>query len=103
MTATDAQTVEYPEVKTDLPGPRSAELMARNDAIMYGPYRDHTTVPLYIEHKTDWLIADVDGNTLRRPRLGLGVEPARRDAGAGSAESDRGDAPLRVRDHRLRP
>ena len=52
--------------------------MARNDAVMYGPYRDHNTVPLYIERKTDWLIADVDGNTLRRPRLGLGVEPARR-------------------------
>ena len=37
--------------------------MARNDAVMYGPYREHDTVPLYIERKTEWLIEDVDGNS----------------------------------------
>ena len=40
---------------------------------------------------------------VRRPRLGLGLEPARRHAGAGARPGDRRDAPLRVRDHRLRP
>ena len=40
---------------------------------------------------------------VRRPRLGLGVEPAGRLAGAGARPRDRRDAPLRVRDHRLRP
>ena len=75
MTATDAQTVAYPEVEDEPPGPRSAELMARNDAVMYGPYRDHATVPLYIEHKTDWLIADVDGNSFVDHVSGWGSNP----------------------------
>ena len=78
--------IEYPSVRTGLPGPASAALMARNDAVMYGPYRDHTTVPLYIESKTDWLIADVDGNTFvdhvsawgSNP---LGALPRRRSSG----------------------
>jgi 4-aminobutyrate aminotransferase-like enzyme len=60
---TEATTVEYPSVKTSLPGPLSAELMSRNDAVMYGPYREHNTVPLYLERKSDWLIEDVDGNS----------------------------------------
>jgi 4-aminobutyrate aminotransferase-like enzyme len=55
--------VAFPRVGTPLPGPASARLMRRNDEVMYGPYRGHDTVPLYIERKTDWLIEDVDGNT----------------------------------------
>ena len=61
--STKPREVEYPSVKTTLPGPRSAALMARNDDVMYGPYREHETVPLYIESKSDWLIEDVDGNS----------------------------------------
>ena len=72
---TDAQTADFPRVRTELPGPRSAALMARNDAIMYGPYREHSTVPLYIDHKTDWLIGDVDGNTYVDHVSGWGSNP----------------------------
>jgi hypothetical protein len=35
--------VEFPSVGTALPGPASARLMGRNDAVMYGPYRGHCT------------------------------------------------------------
>jgi 4-aminobutyrate aminotransferase-like enzyme len=58
-----SDAVKYPSVRTELPGPASAALMARNDAVMYGPYRGHDTVPLYIERKSEWLIEDVDGNS----------------------------------------
>ena len=48
MSSTGTET-DFPASRPSLPGPRSAALMARNDAIMYGPYREHQTIPLYIE------------------------------------------------------
>ena len=74
MSTTGTDT-DFPRVETSLPGPRSAAFMARNDAVMYGPYRDHQTIPLYIDHKTDWLIADVDGNTFVDHVSGWGSNP----------------------------
>ena len=74
MSTTGTDT-DFPRVVTSLPGPRSAAFMARNDAVMYGPYRDHQTIPLYIDHKTDWLIADVDGNTFVDHVSGWGSNP----------------------------
>ena len=75
MSSTGTDTETSRASTTPLPGPRSAALMARNDAIMYGPYRDHQTVPLYIERKTDWLIEDVDGNTFVDHVSGWGSNP----------------------------
>ena len=52
-----------PEVRTPLPGPRSAELFERLDRVLVGSLTDHDEVPFVEARKTDWLIEDVDGNT----------------------------------------
>lgn len=63
MTVETSAEVEYPSVRTELPGPASARMMERNDAVMYGPYREHDKIPVYMERQSDWLIHDVDGNS----------------------------------------
>src|SRR5207247_1938941 len=53
----------YPEVRTGLPGPRSAELLERLDRVLISSLTDHDEVPFVEARKSDWLIEDVDGNT----------------------------------------
>jgi 4-aminobutyrate aminotransferase-like enzyme len=54
---------EYPQVRTELPGPRSREILDRLDRVMIAGLQDHDEVPFAEARKTDWLIEDVDGNT----------------------------------------
>jgi len=51
-----------PRVATDLPGPRSAALLARKDAVLHGPLRDGDNVPVVLGRKYGHLLEDVDGN-----------------------------------------
>ena len=53
----------FPEVHTDLPGPRSAEAFARADRSLVVSLTDHDEVPFVEAGKTDYLIEDLDGNT----------------------------------------
>lgn len=59
----DAAHLTLPEVRTQLPGPRSADLFAASDAALIGSLTDHDEVPFVEASKSDWLIEDVDGNT----------------------------------------
>ena len=52
-----------PQVRTPLPGPRSAELFERGDRVLIRGLTDHDEVPFVETRKVDWLIEDVDGNT----------------------------------------
>ncbi|MFI5393165.1 MAG: aspartate aminotransferase family protein [Myxococcota bacterium] len=64
--ARDAGTVPepaFPQVRTPLPGPRSAALFERLDRVVVGSLQDHDEVPFVEARKSDWLIEDVDGNT----------------------------------------
>jgi len=54
--------VDWPRVATDLPGPKSAELLARLDAVASAPLTDHDEVPFVEDMKVGSLIRDVDGN-----------------------------------------
>jgi 4-aminobutyrate aminotransferase-like enzyme len=54
--------IEWPRVATDLPGPKSAELLARLDAVASAPLTDHDEVPFVEDLKAGSLIRDVDGN-----------------------------------------
>ncbi|MEX2274662.1 MAG: aminotransferase class III-fold pyridoxal phosphate-dependent enzyme [Actinomycetota bacterium] len=56
-------TIEYPSVTTDLPGPRSAELFERTDAVLSGSLTDHDEVPFVESRKRGSIIEDADGNT----------------------------------------
>ena len=53
----------FPEVRTDLPGPRSRELLERLDRVLISSLTDHDEVPFVEARKSDWVIEDVDGNT----------------------------------------
>ena len=53
----------FPQVRTPLPGPRSAALFERLDRVVVGSLQDHDEVPFVEARKSDWLIEDVDGNT----------------------------------------
>lgn len=66
MTTSDpseSPTWAPPQVKTRLPGPKSAALLAELDRRFAGSLTDHDEVPFVETGKTDWLIRDVDGNT----------------------------------------
>ncbi len=58
-----ASETMFPQVRTPLPGPRSAELFERLDRVVVGSLQDHDEVPFVEARKSDWLIEDVDGNT----------------------------------------
>lgn len=53
----------WPHVVTPLPGPKSAELLARKDRAFSGPLRDGSNVPLVLGRKYGHILEDVDGNT----------------------------------------
>jgi 4-aminobutyrate aminotransferase-like enzyme len=50
-----------PEVSTELPGPRSREILGRLDRTMYPGLR-HDLAPFVMARKQDFVIEDVDGN-----------------------------------------
>lgn len=52
-----------PEVRTELPGPRSRALFRQLDGLLIGSSTDHDEVPFVETSKRDWTITDVDGNT----------------------------------------
>jgi 4-aminobutyrate aminotransferase-like enzyme len=58
-----ADGVVLPEVRTELPGPRSRERLAALDRVVIASMTDHDEVPFVEARKSDWLIEDVDGNT----------------------------------------
>ena len=53
----------FPEMRTPLPGPRSASLFAASDPSLIGSLTDHDEVPFVEAGKSDWLTEEVDGNT----------------------------------------
>ncbi|TMK93402.1 MAG: aminotransferase class III-fold pyridoxal phosphate-dependent enzyme [Actinobacteria bacterium] len=53
----------YPAVRTELPGPRSRQLLERLDRVLISSLTDHDEVPFVEARKSDWVIEDVDGNT----------------------------------------
>jgi 4-aminobutyrate aminotransferase-like enzyme len=55
--------VRTPQVRTELPGPRSAEAFARADAALVVSLTDHDEVPFVEAGKNGSLIEDLDGNT----------------------------------------
>ena len=66
---------------TEIPGPRSRELMARRAAVVSGGVS--TTLPVFVERAGGGVIVDVDGNSLI-------------DLGAGIAVVNVGNAAPRV-------
>lgn len=79
-----------PRVRTELPGPRSRELLAVKDRLFCGPLREGVDVPFVLSRKSDWILEDVDGNTYADHvsawgSTPLGAKPA--DALAATAEA----------------
>lgn len=70
-----AEVLQLPGVHTDLPGPRSRELLARRDRVLHGPLRDSTNVPLVLGGKSGHLLTDVDGNVFADHLSGWGATP----------------------------
>ena len=50
-----------PRIVVPPPGPRSAEILARADAVLY-PGLSHGLAPFVVERKDGWTVTDVDGN-----------------------------------------
>jgi 4-aminobutyrate aminotransferase-like enzyme len=65
----------WPQVETDLPGPKSAELLARLDAVASAPLTDHDEVPFVEDMKVGSLIRDVDGNVFADHVSAWGATP----------------------------
>jgi 4-aminobutyrate aminotransferase-like enzyme len=57
-----ASQARSPGVRTALPGPESARLLARKDAVLTGPLRDGENIPVVLGRKYGHLLEDVDGN-----------------------------------------
>jgi 4-aminobutyrate aminotransferase-like enzyme len=68
--------LEFPRVRTPLPGPRSAELLKRFDARYVGSH-DHADVPFVMASERGWIIEDVDGNTFADHVAAWGSTPLR--------------------------
>src|SRR5512136_1749691 len=56
-------SIQTPRVVTQLPGPRSRDLLAIKDRLFCGPLRESVDVPFVMARKSEWIIEDVDGNT----------------------------------------
>jgi 4-aminobutyrate aminotransferase-like enzyme len=65
----------WPQVSTDLPGPRSRAFFARMDKVAAAPMQDHDEVPFVEERKEGSLIVDVDGNVFADLVSGWGAAP----------------------------
>lgn len=72
-----APVVRYPKVTTPLPGPRSRELLARQERVFYTQMHENPTCPFLLDHKSadDDLIHDVDGNTFANHLSAWGAAP----------------------------
>ena len=64
-----------PAVRTPLPGPASAALLARKDAVLHGPLRDGANVPVVLGRKHGHLLEDVDGNVFADHLSAWGAAP----------------------------
>ena len=60
-----------PSIRTDLPGPKAAELIARDHAVLSPSYtRDY---PLVVESASGAIVTDVDGNRFLDMNAGIAV------------------------------
>ncbi len=66
---------DWPHVDTSLPGPRSADLLSRKDAVLYGPLRDADTIPVVLDSKRGHLLTDADGNVFADHLSAWGAAP----------------------------
>jgi 4-aminobutyrate aminotransferase/4-aminobutyrate aminotransferase/(S)-3-amino-2-methylpropionate transaminase len=66
---------DWPRVRTELPGPLSAALLARKDAVFQGPLRDGENVPLVLARKHGHLLEDADGNVFADHLSAWGAAP----------------------------
>ena len=67
--------LDWPRVATVLPGPKSAELLSRLDAVASAPLTDHDEVPFVEDLKIGSLIRDVDGNVFADHVSAWGATP----------------------------
>ena len=65
----------FPQVRTELPGPATRAVLERKDAVLNGPLRDYTGVPLVVHRKDGCLIEDLDGNTFADHVSAWGASP----------------------------
>ena len=70
-----SESFEFPRVLTDLPGPRSRELIDRKDRVLNGVLRDWSGVPFIEGKRHEYLIEDVDGNTFADHVSAWGAAP----------------------------
>ena len=70
----ETQAWTAPEVRTELPGPQSRDLIDRLDRVISGVLRS-PEVPFVEASKTGWLIEDVDGNTFADHHSSWGSAP----------------------------
>jgi 4-aminobutyrate aminotransferase-like enzyme len=66
---------ELPEVKTELPGPRSREWFQRADPHITGTMGDHADIPFVEASRRGSLVVDVDGNTFADHISAWGASP----------------------------
>ncbi|MDH4122776.1 MAG: aminotransferase class III-fold pyridoxal phosphate-dependent enzyme, partial [Thermoplasmata archaeon] len=69
-----AKISKKPEVKTELPGPKSAELSKLKEA--YISKSVGVAAPIYIERASGSILVDVDGNQFIDMGCGIGVTNA---------------------------
>ena len=89
-----------PQVRTELPGPRTRALLERKDAVLNGPLRDWTGVPLAVGEQGRLHHRGPGRQHVRRPRQRLGCLAVRRAAAVRPRRDDPGLGPLRDGDHR---
>jgi len=65
----------WPRVTTELPGPNSARLLRRRDAVVQGPLGGHENVPVVLGRKYGHLLEDVDGNVFADHLSAWGAAP----------------------------
>ncbi|MEO7126628.1 MAG: aminotransferase class III-fold pyridoxal phosphate-dependent enzyme [Nakamurella sp.] len=65
----------WPRVITDLPGPRSRELLDRKNAVFEGPLRSGENIPVVISSKSGHFLTDVDGNVFADHVSAWGAAP----------------------------
>ncbi len=66
---------QLPQVRTELPGPRSRELLDRLGRVLNGPLRDAGHIPFVLGRKSGHLLEDVDGNTFADHVSAWGATP----------------------------
>jgi 4-aminobutyrate aminotransferase-like enzyme len=64
-----------PQVRTELPGPKSRALFERFDRAAASFQAHHDEVPFVEARRSDWLVEDVDGNTFADHVSGWGADP----------------------------